>query len=134
MVKILTVIILIVCQALWSALPMYPPIEASSERTLCKREVPGLSQFSSIEIDSKSLTCSKDALLGNLGTNGINSQTQHNGKGCSKSSRLVNFIYLLYCQNPFFQRSQTKVQYIGPHSAALLERVGTPFTSRSTLQ
>lgn len=73
MVKILTAIILTVCQALWSALLMYPPVEASSERTLCKRKVPGLSQFSGIEIDSKSLTCSKDALLGNLGTNGINS-------------------------------------------------------------
>ena len=86
------------------------------------------------EIDSESLTCSKDALLGNLGTNGIDSQTQHNGKGCSKLSRLVNFIYLFYCQNSFFQHSQTKVQYIGPLSEALLERVETPFMSHSTLQ
>lgn len=69
MVKTLTVIILTVCQALWSN----PPVQASSERTLCKREVPGLSQFSGIEIDSESLTCSKDALLRNLGITGINS-------------------------------------------------------------
>lgn len=101
MVKTLTVIILTVCQALWGikALPLNPSIQASSERTLCKREVPGLSQFSGIEIDSESLTCSKDALLRNLGITGISSQTQHNEKGCSKSSRLVNFIYLFYCQN-----------------------------------
>lgn len=56
------------------------PFRLHQKEPLCKRSTWAILQFSGIEIDSESLTCSKDALLRNLGITGINSQTQHNEK------------------------------------------------------
>lgn len=74
----------------------HAPSHSVFTRTLCMKEIPGLSWFSGTEISLESLTCSKGALLGNLGTNGNGSWTQYYGKGCSKSSGLVVSILFTY--------------------------------------